>query len=223
MKIHSFASADAVAHEAALYIAQAARKAIFDHGRFTFAISGGRTPWEMLKFLSKEKLAWEKIFIFQVDERIAPDGHPDRNLTQFFKTMEGSGLMTRVNVFPMPVTQENLEEACMEYSETIAQVKGGAPFDLIHLGMGADGHTASLVPNDPICEVKDKDIAITTNLYQGRLRMSVTYPFIAKAKEIMWVITGEEKREMYHRFLDGDETIPAGIISKDNAVVFTDL
>jgi 6-phosphogluconolactonase len=223
MKIFRFESADQVAEEAALHIAQAARKAIFDHGRFTMAISGGRTPWQMLKRLTKEKLSWEKIFIFQVDERVAPDGHPDRNLTQLFQALEGSGLMTRINIFHMHVTAENLDEACDDYVKTIHEVTENGQFDLVHLGMGTDGHTASLIPDDAVCAISDRDVAITENPYQGRIRMTLTYPLIDRAKEILWVITGQEKQQMFERFLSGDETIPAGVVDKNKALVFTDL
>lgn len=223
MKKFRFESAEEVAEQAAIHIAQSARKAIFDHGRFTMAISGGRTPWQMLKRLTKEKLSWEKIFIFQVDERIAPDSHPDRNLTQLFKTLEGSGLITRINIFHMHVTAEHLEEACEEYAKTIKEITETGQLDLIHLGMGTDGHTASLIPSDPVCNVMDKDVALTENPYQGRIRMTLTLPLINRSKEILWVITGEEKQEMFDRLLSGDQSIPAGTISSQQAVVFTDL
>lgn len=223
MNIHRFESADQVAEAAALHIAQAARKAIFDHGRFTLAISGGRTPWQMLKCLAQEKMSWEKIFIFQVDERVAPDGHEDRNLTQLFKSLDGSGIMTRINVFHMPVTAENLEHACEDYAKVIEEITVSGQLDMIHLGMGTDGHTASLVPGDSICLIENQDVALTSAPYQGRIRMSLTYPLINRAKEILWVITGNEKREMFERFLSKDQDIPAGKINQKNAVVFTDL
>lgn len=223
MNIQRFESAEEVAEEAALHIAQAARKAIFEHGRFSMAISGGRTPWQMLKRLTKEKLSWEKIFIFQVDERVAPDGHPDRNLTQLFTTLEGSGLMTRINVFHMHVTADNLDEACDDYAKIISEITAGGQFDLIHLGMGPDGHTASLIPGDSVCDIWDQDVAMTESPYQGRARMTLTYPLINRAKEILWVITGEEKQEMFERLLSGDDQIPAGRVNQKNALVFTDL
>lgn len=222
MEIRTFESADVVATEAALYIADRIRENIAKKGFFTMAISGGRTPWAMIKELAKVDLPWEKVFLFQVDERIAPDAHPDRNLTQLFKAIEGSKLVLRLNIFPMRVNAEDLGEACAEYESHINRMTGNGKLDLIHLGIGTDGHTASLVPDDPILEVIDKGVDITGNTYQGRLRMSLTYPLINQAEQILWVITGEEKAEMLDRLLHKDHAIPAGKIDQQHAVVLTE-
>lgn len=222
MEIRTFQSADQVAKEAASYIADRIRENIARKGHFTFAISGGRTPWAMIKELAKEDLPWEKTFLFQVDERIAPDTHPDRNLTQLFKVIEGSKLVLRLNIFPMRVNAEDLSEACADYESHINRMTGNGKLDLIHLGIGTDGHTASLVPDDPILEVMEKGVDITGNAYQGRLRMSLTYPLINQAEKILWVITGEEKAEMLNRLLHKDQSIPAGKIDQHHAIVLTE-
>lgn len=222
MKIESHPDSLQVAENAAKYLEQKILGSIKEKGSFSMAISGGKTPWQMLKILTKAPLPWNRVNIFQVDEREAPDGHPDRNLTQLFKTLEDTGIITKVNIFPMPVVAENLEAACKEYADTIQEITGDGVLDLVHLGMGADGHTASLIPGDQVCEVYDKDVAMTFGPYQGRMRMTLTYSSINRAKEIFWVITGDEKKEMVQRLIQKDQNIPAGKVSQENAFLITD-
>jgi 6-phosphogluconolactonase len=222
MELKIFQSAEEVARQAALLISDLIKENVAKKGFFTMAISGGRTPWEMIKILAQENLPWDKVYLFQVDERIAPDGNPDRNLTQLFNTIHGTRLMTRLNIFHMPVIAENLESACAEYENHIQQVTGSGKLDLIHLGLGSDGHTASLIPGDAVCEVKDQDVALTASPYQGRDRMTVTYPLINRAEKILWLVTGSEKATMLHRLLNKDPEIPAGRISQDQALIFAD-
>lgn len=222
MEIRTFQSADEVAKEAASYIADRIREHLAKKDFFTMAISGGRTPWEMIKELATYDLPWEKVFLFQVDERIAPDGHPDRNLTQLFKSIENSKLPTRLNIFPMHVIAEDLDQACEGYADTIRKITETGKLDLVHLGIGADGHTASLIPGDEVLEVQDKGVALTSHPYQGRNRMTLTYPLINQAEKILWIVTGEEKAEMLERLLQQDPTIPAGKINQSHAILLTE-
>lgn len=222
MKKEILSNSEAVAQKAAAYLEEKIKETIQAKGSFSMAISGGRTPWEMLKILAKAPLRWNRVNIFQVDEREAPDGHPDRNLTQLFQSIQDSGIVTKVNIFPMPVTAENLEEGCAEYSNTIKSITGDGILDLVHLGMGADGHTASLIPGDQVCEVIDKEVAMTFGPYQGRNRMTLTYPIINQAKEILWIVTGGEKAEMVNRLLQADPSIPAGKVQQDRATLLLD-
>ncbi len=222
MEIRTYQSATEVAKEAALYITDRIRENISRKGFFTMAISGGRTPWEMIKELSKEDLPWEKVFLFQVDERIAPDAHPDRNLTQLFKALEGSKLVVRLNIFPMRVNAEDLDVACEEYESIIKRMTENGKLDLVHLGIGTDGHTASLIPNDSVLDVDNKGVAVTSTDYQGRHRMTLTYPLINQAEKILWVITGAEKAEMLDRLLHKDPLIPAGKIDQHHTIVLTE-
>ncbi len=222
LKTEIFSSADQVAEGAAAYLEQLIRETLTQKKTFSMAISGGRTPWEMLKILSKVSLPWQRVNLFQVDERIAPDGHADRNLTQLFQALEGSPLVTRLRIFPMPVTAEDLDLASQEYANIIHEITEGEGLDLIHLGMGSDGHTASLVPGDGVLEVKDREVACTQNLYQGRIRMTLTYPLLNSAKQILWIVTGAEKQEMVQRLLKQDGSIPAGIVNQANALLMMD-
>jgi 6-phosphogluconolactonase len=222
MEIRTFQSAHDVAKEAATYIADRIRENLTKKGFFTMAISGGRTPWEMIRELAKEDLEWEKVFLFQVDERIAPDGHPDRNLTQLFKSIENTKLPTRLNVFPMHVIAEDLDQACQDYADHIQRITETGKLDLVHLGMGTDGHTASLIPGDEVLDILDKNVTLTRNPYQGRQRMTLTYPLINEAEKILWVVTGEEKAQMLERLLQKDPTIPAGKINQTHAILLTE-
>ena len=222
MKTEIFPTADQVAEGAAAYIEQLIRETLVRKKSFSMAISGGRTPWEMLKILSKASLPWTRVNLFQVDERVAPDGHADRNLTQLFQAIEGSPLVTRLRIFPMPVTADDLDVASEDYAQLIHEITEGEGLDLIHLGMGSDGHTASLVPGDGVLEVNDRDVACTEQLYQGRIRMTLTYPLLNAAKQILWIVTGSEKKEMVQRMLQQDPSIPAGSIRPENALLLVD-
>ena len=222
MKTEIFPQAEQVAARAAAYLEQEIRDALTHQKSFSLAISGGRTPWEMLKILSKVDLPWQRINLFQVDERVAPDGHPDRNLTQLFQAIAGTAMVTQLRIFPMPVTAEDLDASAKEYAEVLDEIKEGKGLDIIHLGLGSDGHTASLVPGDGVLEIQNRLVACTQNPYQGRIRMTLTYPLLNAAKQILWIVTGSEKKEMVQRMLQQDPSIPAGRIQQENALLLVD-
>ena len=222
MKSELFPTADQVAAGAAAYLENQIREALVHQSSYSLAISGGRTPWEMLKILSKADLPWNRVNLFQVDERVAPDGHADRNLTQLFQAIAGTPMVTQLRIFPMPVLAEDLEEGCREYTQVLDEVTEGKGLDLIHLGLGSDGHTASLVPGDGVLNIQDRLVACTQNLYQGRIRMTLTYPLLNSAKQLLWIVTGSEKQEMVKRLLQQDTSIPAGSIRQENALLMVD-
>lgn len=204
--------AAAVARRGAEVVAEAAAAAIDDHGRFTFAVSGGHTPWAMFAELPAT-LAWNRVTIFQVDERVAPDGDPERNLTHLLESLPaGAGADVRA----MPVGAADLDAAAGEYAASLPEA-----IDLVHLGLGPDGHTASLVPGDPVLDVADRDVA-ATGVYQGRLRMTLTYPVLNRARRILWLVTGEDKVDALRRLRDGDHSIPGGHVSRERALVVAD-
>jgi 6-phosphogluconolactonase len=212
LEVEVLDDADAVARRGAEVVAEDADAAIAERGRFTFAVSGGRTPWSMFADLAG-KLAWEKVTIYQVDERVAPEGHPDRNLTQLVRNLPPGGA---ADVRAMPVEAEDLESAADGYAGALPE-----SFDLVHLGLGPDGHTASLVPGDPVLDVTDRDVAVTGE-YQGRRRMTLTYPALARARRVLWLVTGEDKVDALRRLREGDTSIPAGRVATDNAFVIAD-
>jgi 6-phosphogluconolactonase len=222
MKTELFSTADQVAAGAAAYLENEIREALHHQKSYSLAISGGRTPWEMLKILSKADLPWQRVNLFQVDERVAPDGHADRNLTQLFQAIAGTPMVTQLRIFPMPVLAEDLEEGSRKYTQVLDEVTEGKGLDLIHLGLGSDGHTASLVPGDGVMDVQDRLVACTQNLYQGRIRMTLTYPLLNSAKKLLWIVTGSEKQEMVQRLLNQDPSIPAGSIRQENALLMVD-
>jgi 6-phosphogluconolactonase len=205
--------AEAVARHGAELVAALARVAVADHARFAFAVSGGRTPWAMFARLAEEEMPWAQTEIWQVDERIAPPGDPDRNLTHLQASLPAHGDPA---VHPMPVEEDDLEAAAARYAQSLP-----GRFDLIHLGLGPDGHTASLVPDDPVLEVADCDVALT-GVYQGRRRMTLTYPVLNRAQEVLWLVTGADKADALARLRAGDRSIPAGRVGAAVQLIFAD-
>jgi 6-phosphogluconolactonase len=209
--LEALPDAAAVARRGADEVATGASVAIAARGRFTFAVSGGHTPWEMFRALADEDLPWEAIGIWQVDERVAPDGDPDRNLTSLVQALPEA-----VELHPMPVAEDDLDAAAERYAASLPEA-----FDLVHLGMGDDGHTASLVPGDPVVQMTDRGVALTRE-YRGRRRMTLTYPVLDGARRVLWLITGEDKAAMLPRLLAGDPSIPAGRVSAEEQLVVAD-
>jgi 6-phosphogluconolactonase len=223
VKLEVLPDADAVALAGARRVAAAVRAGVAARGRFSFAVSGGTTPWRMLAALAGEDLPWHGLHVFQVDERVAPPGHPERNLTHLRESLLARAPLRESQLHAMPVDEPDLEAAAAAYARALSEWAGAPPaLDLVHLGLGADGHTASLVPGDPVCEVFDRDVAVTTRPYQGRRRMTVSYPLLARAREILWLVTGESKAEMLRRLLAGDPSIPAGRVEASRALALAD-
>jgi 6-phosphogluconolactonase len=222
MKIEVFADGDAVACKAAEVIAVQARSAVAERGRFIMAVSGGHTPWVMLRALADQKVPWGAVKVVQVDERVAPAGHADRNLTHLRESLLERAPLRAEQILAMPVESTDLEAAAKSYAQTLQKVAGSPPvLDLAHLGLGPDGHTASLVPGDAVLEVNDSDVALT-GVYQGRRRMTLTYPLLNRSRRILWLVTGSEKAGMLVRLRDRDPSIPAGKIRQEEALVLAD-
>jgi 6-phosphogluconolactonase len=222
MEIQVLEDSAAVAAEAAKIIAREGRGAVAARGRFSLAVSGGQTPWQMLRALASEDVPWNRVYVAQVDERVAPAGHPDRNLTHMRESLLERISLRPEQVCAMPVEGPDLEAAAVQYARLLQEIAGTpSVLDLIHLGLGPDGHTASLVPGDPVLGVTGADVALTQP-YQGRRRMTLTYPTLNRARRILWVITGAEKAGMLVRLRDGDLTIPAGRVHQDHALVLAD-
>jgi 6-phosphogluconolactonase len=222
MKMQILADADAVAHEAAKILAAEARAAVEARGRFILAVSGGHTPWQMLRAWAKEDVPWQSVHLVQADERIAPLGDPDRNLTHLRENLLAHAPLPAEQIHAMPVEEADLEAAARRYAHALEQIAGTPPvLDLAHLGLGPDGHTASLVPNDPVLNVTDRDVALT-GLYQNRQRMTLTYPMVNRSRRILWVVTGSDKVKALTRLSEADVSIPAGRIRQQQALVLAD-
>ncbi len=222
--LHVLETPDGVAEEAECWLAAEITKAVADRGRCAMAISGGHSPWPMLESLARRSdLPWESVSIFQVDERIAPEGDPDRNLTQLNSHVLAIRPSLRTSTYPMPVNDPDIDQAADRYAIELADATGmPAHLDIVHLGLGPDGHTASLVPGDAVLKVDDRDVALTSGPYQGRRRMTLTYPAINRARRIMWQIVGQDKKEALGRMMSGDDSIPGGLVSTSQAVIFAD-
>ena len=222
MKIEVEHDDEGVARKAAAIVAADARAAIHARGRFIVAVSGGRTPWLMLRALAGEPLPWENVHVVQVDERVAPAADPDRNLKHLRDSLLDHAPLRPDHVHAMPVDAGNLDEAAEQYARTLQEVAGSpAVLDLVHLGLGPDGHTASLVPGDPVVDITDTDVAITGS-YQGRRRMTLTFPIINRSRRLLWLVTGGEKAGTLVRLRDGDPSIPAARVRQDRALILAD-
>jgi 6-phosphogluconolactonase len=212
---------EAVARRAAGLIAEAARDAVARRGRFLLATSGGTTPWRMLRHLAGEDLPWQHVHLVQVDERVAPDGHPDRNLTHLQESLLANLARAPAGVHAMPVGMPDLGAAAIAYQRTLRSLAGEPPvLDLVHLGLGADGHTASLIPGDGALDATG-EVALT-GTYQGRRRMTLTFQALNRARHILWVVTGAEKAAALALLVGGDTSIPAGRVQRGGALLVAD-
>jgi 6-phosphogluconolactonase len=223
MQVHILPNADAVAERAADLISTEATASVSARGRCIIAFSGGRTPSRMLRALSDRKMPWLQTFIFQVDERVVPAGHSERNLSQLKQNLLARVPVPEDHVFTMAVEEPDLESAANLYMQNLEQVAGvPATLDCIHLGLGKDGHTASLVPGDRALDVTEVDVA-TTGIYEGTRRMTLTFPIINRARRVLWVVTGHDKRIALARLSARDPAFPAGRVSQDRAILLADV
>jgi len=192
---------------------RALEECLRDKPRVSLTLSGGRTPWAVFRSLAQTDLEWNRVDIYQVDERVAPAGDPARNLTGLT-----SALLDHVpaTVYPMPVEAPDLGAAADRYAVELPEI-----LDVVHLGLGDDGHTASLVPGDPVLDVSDRRVGITKP-YRGHRRMTLTYPAFEGVGSIVWIVPGTDKTSMVERLLAADPTIPAGRIPQQRAVLITD-
>jgi 6-phosphogluconolactonase len=211
-----------VAAEAARAIAAEARAAVAARGRFVVAVSGGRTPLRMLRALASEDVPWAAVHVVQVDERIAPAGDPDRNLVLLRESLLDHAPLPEERIHAMPVEDADVEAAAGRYARVLERIAGAPPvLDLAHLGLGPDGHTASLVPGDPVLDVVDRDVALT-GVYGERRRMTLTYPILDRSRRILWVVTGADKASVLSRLRAADRSIPAGRVRQEHALVLAD-
>ena len=214
--------AEAAAVCAARHIAGAAHDAVAARGRFTVALSGGRTPARMLAALAAVPMPWDRTWVFQVDERVAPDGDPARNLNMLHEALLGSGLLEPDRLHPMPVAHGDPHGAAARYASLLGEHAGDPPvLDLVHLGLGDDGHTASLVPGDVALEAQDSEVCVTGE-YRGHRRMTLSFSALDRARARLWLLTGADKGPMLARLDAGDAEIPAGRVSRAGAVVICD-
>jgi 6-phosphogluconolactonase len=222
VKIEVYPDDDTVAGKAAAVIAADMRSALAARGRYVMAVSGGHTPWLMLRALAKEPLPWQQVNVVQVDERVASVNDPERNLAHLRASLLTCVALPPDHIHAMPVEASDLDRAAAQYASTLRDVAGSPPvLDLVHLGLGPDGHTASLVPGDPALDVTDADVAVA-GAYQGRRRMTLTFPIINRSRFVLWLVTGSEKTAALVRLRDGDRSIPAARVRQDRALLLAD-
>jgi 6-phosphogluconolactonase len=214
VRLEVLPDAEAAARRGAEAIAAAARDAVAERGSFALAVSGGRAPWRMFELLGGEDVPWERVAVFQVDERVLPAGDSGRNLVHLLESLPAAA---RPGLHPMAVNDPDLEAAAAAYAALLPPA-----LDLVHLGLGPDGHTASLVPGDPVLEVADRRVALTAGEYQGCRRMTLTYPELARARRALWLVTGAEKRAPLRLLLARDPSIPAGRVEAPDALILAD-
>jgi len=212
----------AVATRAAERIARVARETVTERGRCALAFSGGTTPWRTLRVLAGEDVPWDRVHLFQVDERVAPPGDPERNFFHLKEALIDRVAIPSANVHPMPVDGEDLDEGARRYEAILRQIAGTPPvLDLVQLGLGEDGHTASLFPGDPVLQVVESDVAVC-GLHKGRRRMTLTFPAIDRARCVLWLVTGPGKAAALERLRAGDRSIPAGRVLRSRADLLAD-
>ena len=222
MNIEVLPDIPSLAKRAAAVIAADARAAVQARGRFIMAVSGGKTPWVMLRELANEQVPWANVHVLQIDERIAPAGDPDRNYEHLRAALLEKAPIPEAQIYAMPVEQSDSDAAAKQYAQTLESIAGKPPvLDLAHLGLGPDGHTASLVPNDPVLNVMDRDVAIT-GVYQNRRRMTLTYPVLNRSRRILWLVSGKDKVPALQKLRKADPSIPGGRISQAQALLLAD-
>lgn len=220
MRLEIVADAEAAAARAAAHLADAVRADVAARGRCVLALSGGTTPWRMLGHLSGFDLPWQHVQVFQVDERIAPAGDPARNATQIEALLVQCGALPAGNFHPMPVEHADLAAAVREYAACLAGIGASAGLDLVQLGLGTDGHTASLLPGDATLDLHD-DVGVTAE-YAGHRRMTLTFPLIGRARRILWLVTGAAKAGPLADLVAARGATPAVRVARDQAVVIAD-
>ena len=221
LEIEVLPTADAVAARAAAIIERSVREDIARAGRATLAVSGGRTPWIMLQALAASALDWKRIDFFQVDERVAPADHTDRNATHAAAALGAAMRKAPRSFHWMPVEGDDLDAAASDYATQLRAASGSPPvLGTVHLGLGVDGHTASIFPGSPLFD-SAADVAVAP-AHLGRVRMTLTLPTLNRARRIVWVVTGRDKVEALAGLMSGDPSIVGSRIRRMGALVIAD-
>jgi 6-phosphogluconolactonase len=217
------ASEDAATTEgiAAEFIAARLAQAISARGSTMLALSGGETPWGMFERLAAQPVHWNGVHLFQVDERIVPRDHQARNLKRLLASPLAR-CVPSANLHAMPVELDDAEEAASQYAIDLIACAGNPPLlDVVHLGLGADGHTASLVAGDPVLEESCRWVGVSRR-YENYRRLTLTLPTLSLARCVVWFVLGAARREAMSRLLAGDLTVPASRVRRDQAICFSD-
>jgi 6-phosphogluconolactonase len=222
LRLEVLQDAEAVADRGAEWLADRLAGLIEANGFAVLAISGGRSPWPMFRRLvSNESITWKDVHIVQVDERVAPAGDADRNWTMASEVF--GGVVPQHNLHPMPVEDESLDLAANLYADLLGSLTKGSGIGIVHLGLGADGHTASLFPGDDVLHVQNRAVAVTDQPHMGRRRMTLTLPAIDCAQHVLWQVVGSDKSLMLKKLVDQDRSIPATAVRRGMAMILADV
>jgi 6-phosphogluconolactonase len=220
LELHVHHDAAELARGAADAVASELGWAIQRRGEATLAVSGGTTPWHMFAALARHPLDWSRVHVFQVDERAVAADDDARSLKHLRESLLDVVPVPDDHVHAIPIAPD-LDATAREYAAVLQRVAGDG-LDVVHLGLGPDGHTASLVPGDPVLAETDRLVAVTGGEYQGTRRVTLTYPALAAARRLIWLVDGASKSDALRRLVAGDDTIPAGRVPQDRAVVHCD-
>ncbi len=210
-------AADRWAAQAADVFATAITAAVELRGHCVLALSGGDTPTPVFEELATRDLPWSDVIITQVDERVAPSGSPLRNIEAQRKAFDG------LPVEWLPLSVEGpIRRQIEELLNSLADVAGDPPIlDVVHLGLGSDGHTASLVPGDAVLDETERVLAITGE-YQGTRRLTFTRPMLDRARLVVWLVKGADKAEALRSLVNGDDSIPASLLKPQHSLIIAD-
>jgi 6-phosphogluconolactonase len=216
MRVERLPTARAAVDRAAQVIAELLGRAVATRGRASLALSGGRTSAALVSALNVSDAPWNAVDLFQVDERLVPADHRDRNWRALVDLADRVSLG---HAHPMPV---ELGAGADVYAAELVAAAGSPPvLDVVQLGMGADGHTASLPPGDPVVEVDDRDVALSGE-YAGHQRMTLTVPALRRARAVVWVVVGADKADAVRRMVNGDPSSVAGRVAGASSLLVVD-
>jgi 6-phosphogluconolactonase len=204
-------SASLLPGRAAIWVADRLCTAVAERGEGHLAVSGGATPLAMFGALAALPLPWPLVHVWQVDERVAPDGDQDRNAPQL-DALRDVGAVIHL----MDVTNPSLPAAAAAYAAALPD-----RFDVIHLGLGDDGHTASWPPRDPVVNLTERVAVVGP--FKDRVRLTLTPPVVNNARHVMFLVAGATKAPMLTRLLRGDLSIPATVVRQTGTTILTDV
>lgn len=214
--------------ESAAYIAGLIKKSIKEKDRCTFVLSGGSTPKSLYETLASEKyremIEWSKVHLFWGDERCVPPDHPDSNYRMAKEALIDHIDIPQRNVFRIPAEQEP-GEAAREYEETIKKNVGGSMqfpvFDIILLGIGEDGHTASLFPGTGALKEKQRWVSEVYVPQLDAYRITLSLPVINNGRDVIFLVAGESKADVVRKIINGiDTTSPSAQVDPINGNLF---
>jgi 6-phosphogluconolactonase len=229
MHIAIYPDLDTISQQAAAYITRIAREAIVTRGRFTLALSGGNTPKKLYSLLATEpyssQIDWQLVDIFWSDERCVRPDDPESNYHMAQEVLLSRISIPVAQVHRMPADRDDRDAASLDYTRDMQRVFGtnGIPdFDLIQLGMGSEGHTASLFPHQPSLHETQRLVMPVSVPKPPPDRLTFTPPILNAARNVLFLVTGADKVDALHAVIEGPpnpDEYPAQIVRPPNGEV----